>query len=207
MNKENYQKLLEKELDRPGAADKKLLLHACCAPCSSHVLDYLHDKIKITVFYYNPNIVYEDEYLKREAELIRLIDAINEQYPGADITFEPGIFEPEIFVEASKGLEKEPEGGKRCEKCFYLRLKTSALKAKEMGADYFTTTLTISPLKDAQLLNAIGRKVSEEVGISFLPSDFKKKEGYKRSIELSTRFDLYRQDYCGCVYSKRDREK
>ena len=202
MNKENYQKLLESELSKDGAAGKELMLHACCAPCSSHVLDYLHDKIKITVFYYNPNIVEKDEYYKREAELERLIEEINKEYPGANINFAAGNFEPERFLEISKGLEKEPEGGARCEKCFYLRLKETAIMAKESGSDYFTTTLTISPLKNAELLNNIGREISREVGIPFLPSDFKKKEGYKHSVELSAKYGLYRQNYCGCPFSK-----
>lgn len=202
MNKENYQKKLELELEKPETAGKRLMLHACCAPCSSHVLDYLHDKIKITVLYYNPNIVDKEEYSKRENELNRLIEEINKEYPGADIEFAPGNFEPEKFLEMSKGLEKEPEGGKRCEKCFYLRLKETAIRAKENGSDYFTTTLTISPLKNAELLNSIGEAISREVGIAFLPSDFKKKNGYKHSVELSAKYGLYRQNYCGCPFSK-----
>lgn len=202
MNKENFQKLMEEELSKEGAADKKLMLHACCAPCSSHVLDSLHDRIDITVLYYNPNIVDSMEYKKREAELKRLIEQINKEYPGANIKFAAGNFEPERFLEISKGLEKEPEGGARCEKCFYLRLKETARVALENQADYFTTTLTISPLKNAELLNRIGREVEKEVGIKFLPSDFKKKEGYKHSVELSAKYGLYRQNYCGCPFSK-----
>lgn len=206
MNNVNYDRLMKKKLSEEGTGEKLLLLHSCCAPCSSHVLTLLQDKIRIKVFFYNPNITDKKEYDLREAELERLIDELKNEYPGAEITSAPGNFEPERFYEAVKGLEREPEGGKRCEKCFYLRLKEAARMAKECNADFFTTTLTISPLKNARLINEIGEKVSKEEGIVFLPSDFKKNEGYKHSIELSKKYGLYRQDYCGCPYSKAERQ-
>lgn len=201
MNKVNYHKEFLKTMERAGA-DSNLYLHACCAPCSSHVLDLLKGKTHITVFYYNPNITEELEYYKRKEELSRLIASMNDEYPGIEINFVPGNFEPEKFLEAAKGLEDVPEGGKRCEKCFFLRLKETALMAKEAGADFFTTTLTISPLKNAEKINEIGKQIEMETGVRYLPSDFKKNEGYKHSIELSKKYDLYRQDYCGCPFSK-----
>lgn len=206
MNNKNYQQLLERELAE-GGREKTLLLHACCAPCSSHVLDYLQDKIKIKVFYYNPNISEDEEYDKRLQELERLVKELSLEYPGAKIEIVESNKEPERFFEVARGLENEPEGGARCAKCFELRLRESAKKAKEEGADYFTTTLTISPLKNVALLNEIGEKIASEEGIRFLPSDFKKKNGYKHSVELSAKYGLYRQDYCGCVFSKRDAMK
>lgn len=202
MNERNFQKLMDEELSMDGAKEKTLLLHACCAPCSSHCLTYLEEKIKIKVLYYNPNIVEKDEYEKRANELERLVKILNKEYPKASIEFILGSFEPEKFIEAAKGLEKEPEGGKRCEKCFELRLREAARTAKAEGADYFTTTLTISPLKNAKLLNEIGERIAKEEGIKWLFSDFKKKEGYKHSVELSKKYDLYRQNFCGCPYSK-----
>lgn len=204
MNKVNYQKLLEEELAREDTASKTLVLHGCCAPCSSYCLTYLQGKIKIKSFYYNPNIVEEGEYRRRADELSRLVDCLNRDYPEAELEFIEGPFEPEVFLQAVKGLEHEPEGGARCEKCFELRLRAAALMAKQLGADYFSTTLTISPLKNAELINNIGERIAAEVGIRFLNSDFKKKEGYKQSVELSKKYDLYRQDYCGCPFSKRD---
>lgn len=204
MNAINYQKLMDQELktEANGAADKTLLLHACCAPCSSYCLTYLQDKIKIKVFYYNPNIVEKSEYEKRSKELERLVKLLELEYPKASIEFIEGDFEPERFLLQAKGLEKEPEGGARCKKCFELRLKEAAKRAKKEGADYFTTTLTISPLKDVKLLNEIGERIGKEEGIKWLFSDFKKKEGYKQSVELSKKYDLYRQNFCGCPYSK-----
>lgn len=201
MNKQNYQKLLDKELGMEGAAQKTLLLHACCAPCSSYCLTYLQGKIKLKVFYYNPNIVNEDEHNKRSEELERLIAVLWEEYPEADIEFIGSRLDAAPFLLATKGLEKEPEGGARCEKCFELRLRESARLAKSIGADYFTTTLTISPLKNATLINEIGEKIGLEEGIKWLPSDFKKNEGYKQSVELSKKYDLYRQNFCGCPFS------
>lgn len=202
MNAVNFQKIMDNELSTDGAKDRTLLLHACCAPCSSHCLTYLSGKIKIKVFYYNPNIVEKDEHEKRAEELKRLVKTLNIEYPNALIEICGFSYDPAPFLEVAKGLEKEPEGGKRCEKCFELRLRASAKKAKEENADYFTTTLTISPLKNAALINEIGERIGKEEGIKWLPSDFKKKEGYKHSVELSKKYGLYRQDYCGCPFSK-----
>ena len=194
-------------------------MHSCCAPCSSHVMEYLREKAYVTVFYYNPNITEEKEYEARKAEEIRLIKAYNGQTETGDfagmhstaaahrIEVLDADYHPEDFFAAAKGLEDCKEGGARCEKCFTLRLFETARKAKEEGFDFFTTTLTISPLKNAELINAIGMRAGEEAGVPFLPSDFKKKDGYKRSLELSEMFHLYRQDYCGCVYSKKEREE
>lgn len=155
------------------------------------------------MYYYNPNIVEDEEYGKRAQELERLTNILNEEYPGAKLEFIEGAHEPERFLEIAKGLENVPEGGARCEKCFELRLRESARKAKEENADFFTTTLTISPLKNAKLINELGERIGREEGVKWLFSDFKKKEGYKHSVELSKKYGLYRQDYCGCPYSKR----
>lgn len=203
--KRNYQKEMEKVLDaavRDGRVPT-LFLHSCCAPCSSYVLEYLSEFFRITVFYYNPNIYPEQEYGKRVEEQKSLIERMSAVNP---ISFEEGRYDKERFYGMAKGLEKEKEGGERCFRCYELRLREAAKLAKEKGFDYFTTTLTISPLKNAQKLNAIGEKLAEEYGIGWLPSDFKKKDGYKRSVELSREYGLYRQDYCGCVFSKRERE-
>ncbi len=214
----NYSKKLDKILEElekeDGKGDKTLLLHSCCAPCSSYVLEYLREFFHITVFYYNPNITEDVEYRKRVEEQKRLIHDYNKQVEEGNyenmystlaahkIEIIEGDYEPEEFHRLSKGLEKCPEGGGRCEKCFALRLRKTAQMAAAMKFDYFTTTLTISPLKNAQKLNEIGECMASEYAISFLPSDFKKKNGYKRSVELSVLFDLYRQNYCGCIYSK-----
>lgn len=202
----NYQKQLEEVLQKESGHRPKLLLHTCCAPCSSYCLEYLLSHFEITVFYYNPNITEEAEYRHRAAEQQRLIEAL-----GCDIgrhaAFAEGPYEPQRFLEAAKGLEKCPEGGERCERCFRLRLETAAEYAAKNGFDYFTTSLTISPLKNAPLLNTIGKEMGERYGIAFLPSDFKKRGGYQRSIELSKKYDLYRQDYCGCAFSKAEREE
>ena len=212
----NYSKETEKILK--GLAKERaprLLLHSCCAPCSSHVMEYLREYFDLTVFYYNPNITEEPEYEKRLAEEKRLIEAYNRQVETGDFTGmhstgrarKIGILEapydPERWLRAVRGLEDCPERGDRCRVCFTLRLFEAARAAAEHGFDYFTTTLTISPLKDAPLLNEIGERAAAEYGVPFLPSDFIKKDGYKRSIELSQAFGLYRQNYCGCVYSKR----
>ncbi len=203
--KQNYQLQLEQILNVPENKGKRLFLHCCCAPCSSYVLEYLSQSFAITVFYYNPNITESEEYRKRVAEQKRLVEAFNAsgkcQYL---IAFEEGKYEPELFLEAVKGHETDPEGGERCSICFGIRLKEAALLAAKGGYDYFTTTLTISPLKDAERLNAIGRAVGKAAGVMFLPSDFKKKNGYKRSIELSKEYDLYRQNYCGCIFSQNE---
>ncbi|MBQ1171099.1 MAG: epoxyqueuosine reductase QueH [Lachnospiraceae bacterium] len=202
----NYQKKLDEILELPNIQGKKLLIHCCCAPCSSYVLEYLGNYFSITVLYYNPNITSETEYCKRVKEQKRLIDAFNAQkkckYP---IDFVEGNYEPTLFFDAVKGHEKDKEGGERCGICFELRLKEAARYAAKSGYDYFTTSLTISPLKDAERLNAIGEACGKEVHVPFLPSDFKKKNGYKRSIELSKEYDLYRQNFCGCVFSQNEK--
>lgn len=199
---ENYQKLLEKIIQKfpEGEPPKRLLLHSCCAPCSSYVLEYLSDYFDITVFYYNPNIAPEEEYRMRVEEQQKLIGQMSFKYP---VSFIEGSYEPQRFYEMAKGLEKAPEGGERCFGCFALRLEETGKLAKEQKFDYFTTTLTISPLKNAEKLNEIGFKMGEKYGVNWLPSDFKKKNGYKRSTELSAKYGLYRQNYCGCVFSKR----
>lgn len=204
MNKVNYQKRLEaviKDNIEKGRVPS-LFLHACCAPCSSYCLEYLSRYFKITVFYYNPNIYPHKEYEKRVGELKRFI----EEFPAENkIELVVGEYDSEAFFEAVKGFEDVKEGGERCFRCFKLRLSEGAKKAAELGFSYFTTTLTISPLKNAAKLNEIGEECAEKYGVKWLPSDFKKKEGYKRSIELSREYGLYRQDYCGCVFSKRER--
>ena len=209
MNKVNYQKELDKILNRLEASKEvpTLFLHSCCAPCSSYCLEYLSKYFRITVFYYNPNITASMEYRLRVAEQKRLIEALNEKEGHHLIDFVEGDYEPASFLEVAKGLEDCPEGGERCFKCFDLRLRETARLAKERGANYFATTLTISPLKNADKINEIGQNLAGEYGTPWLPSDFKKKEGYKRSIELSKEYDLYRQDYCGCAFSKREAEE
>ena len=200
----NYQIVLDKELEKLKDLDvkPKLLLHVCCAPCSSYVLEYLSNYFDITVFYYNPNISSFDEYKKRLNEEKRFV----KEYPfKEEISIIDGEYDNERFEEEIKGLENEKEGGARCFKCYRLRLSKSAKYARDNNFDYFTTTLTISPYKNANKLNEIGRELEEEYGIKYLYSDFKKKNGYKRSIELSHEYNLYRQDYCGCVYSVRNK--
>ena len=210
----NYQKELERlilqlnrEQEGTDGADgwiPRLLLHSCCAPCSSYVLEYLSDYFSITVFYYNPNITDPEEYQKRVEEQKRLISELPVKYP---ISFIEGEYEPQAFTEIARGLEQVPEGGERCFKCYRLRLEKTARLAKEKGYDYFTTTLTISPLKNAHKLNEIGEELAEQYDCQFLNSDFKKRNGYKRSTELSKEYGLYRQDYCGCIYSKQERDR
>ena len=206
MNKRNYQKELDQILTENQKEEKipVLLLHSCCAPCSSYVLEYLSEYFSITVFYYNPNIYPEEEYYKRVKEQQHFIEQLPVKHP---ISFLEGEFHPEEYYEAVKGLEKEPEGGKRCRVCFSLRMRRAAEEAKKIGADCMTTTLTISPLKNAEVLNEVGEQISRELGVTWLPSDFKKKNGYKRSVELSAEYGMYRQNYCGCVFSKREREE
>lgn len=203
----NYQKELEKIISKLEYKPR-LLLHSCCAPCSSYCLLYLIQYFDVTVFYYNPNITSSSEYLMRVNEQKRLIDAFNmENFSNNKengIKFVEGSYNPEVYLERVKGYEDCKEGGDRCRICFDLRLGEAAKYAKANSFDYFTTTLTISPLKNADVLNEIGQKKGLEEGIDFLPSDFKKKEGYKRSIELSKEYELYRQNYCGCPFSKRD---
>ncbi len=202
-NKINYQKQLDTLIESLQASNQvpKLLLHSCCAPCSSYVLTYLSKYFDITVLYYNPNISPKEEYELRKAEQIRFIQEASFLHP---VSFLECDWEPERFTEIATGLETIPEGGARCFRCYELRLRKTAELAKEHGFDYFTTTLSISPLKNAQKLNEIGEKLSKEYGVSHLPADFKKKEGYKQSILLSKEYHLYRQDFCGCVYSKKN---
>ena len=196
----NYQKELDALIERHTAAGEvpTLLLHACCAPCSSYCLEYLSQYFSITLFYYNPNIYPAQEYTHRVQEARRLCATLPAKHP---ITFLEGTFEPQRFYDAVRGLEGEPEGGARCRVCFRLRLEEAAKQAKEGGFDYFTTTLSISPLKDAAVLNEEGERAAEKFGVRHLPSNFKKKGGYQRSIVLSREYDLYRQNYCGCVFS------
>lgn len=202
MNKINYQKELDKIIEKNLADNKtpSLLLHVCCAPCSSYCLEYLSRYFNITVYYYNPNISEKEEYEYRLSEEKRLVSLMSFENPVKVIE---GNYNPEEFFKAVKGFENEPEGGKRCENCFRLRLEASAKFAKEKKFDFFTTTLTISPLKNADKLNSIGVQLAEKHGVKWLYSDFKKREGYKRSIVLSKEYSLYRQNYCGCVFSKR----
>lgn len=202
MNQRNYQKEMEKIIGGLQGEKKSLLLHSCCAPCSSAVLEKLQEIFDITVFYYNPNISEEFEYRKRVEEQKRLIEAFNGKNPDCLIKIIDGDYEPREFYAVVKGLENCPEGGERCFKCYALRLEKTAQAAKEGNYDFFTSTLTISPLKNAAKLNEIGEEMALKYETSFLPSDFKKKEGYKRSIELSKEYDLYRQNFCGCAFSK-----
>ena len=200
----NYEILMEqqlKEIEKTGIKPK-LLLHSCCAPCSSAILEFLQNYFDITVYFYNPNITFEEEYYKR----------LNEQREyhekrGYSIKVIGGNYNPkEDFFKQVKGLEDRKEGGERCFKCYTLRMEATAQKAKELGFDYFSTVLSISPLKNAQWINEIGEKLSEKYGIKFLNGDFKKKNRYLRSTEISREYELYRQDYCGCVFSKLERE-
>ncbi len=206
MNKKNYQKELEKIIN--WNIQKKLipnlLIHSCCAPCSSYVLEYLSNYFHITILYYNPNIFPKTEYEYRILEQERLISSMSFLNPVQLISTE---YTPNDFYSIVKGLEEEEEGGERCIKCYKLRLEYAAKTAKKMGFDYFTTTLSISPLKNAEKLNEIGLELEKEYGISYLVSDFKKKNGYQRSVELSKKYELYRQNYCGCVYSAKHLEK
>lgn len=179
---------------------QRLLLHVCCAPCSSHVLEKLENIYEITAFFYNPNITIADEYNKRVDELKRFV---SEAPFARKVIIEEGKYNPDDFILMSKGLEEEPERGARCYKCYEMRLRESAIYAKENGYDLFTTTLSISPHKNANWLNEIGKKLADEYEIDYLYSDFKKENGYARSIELSKQYNLYRQNYCGCIYSRK----
>lgn len=202
----NYQKEMEKvlaELEAEGRTPR-LLLHSCCAPCSSYVLEYLSPYFFITDFYYNPNIAPADEYRKRVSEMQRLIREMPLPHP---VEFEEGVYDPDRFYEMARGKEDIPEGGERCFACFEMRLREAAQEALRLHMDYFTTSLSISPLKDAQKLNEIGIRLGEEYGVPYLVSDFKKKNGFRRSTELSREYHLYRQNYCGCVYSRRQAER
>lgn len=196
----NYDLLMEEQIKNLEEGST-LLMHACCAPCSSACLERLGNYFDISIFYYNPNITDKDEYLKRVEEIKKFISSFKTKYP---IKLIEGRYEPEEFFEIAKGLEDEPERGKRCFECYKLRLSETAKVASELNFDYFCTTLTLSPYKNAVWLNEIGEELNSNYNSTYLYSDFKKRNGYKRSIELSKEFDLYRQDYCGCVYSLRD---
>lgn len=204
--KQNYQLMLDKELSEltENGARPSLLLHACCAPCSSYVLEYLSKYFSITLFFFNPNISAKAEYDTRYEELLRLVSEMGLEGGVKTVN---GDYQPERFFAIAKGLEQLPEGGERCKKCYALRLEEAAKEAALGGFDYFTTTLSISPHKNAEWLNNIGASLSQEYGVPYLFSDFKKRGGYLRSCELSEKYGLYRQDFCGCVYSKLERDK
>ena len=198
----NYQRRLDALLENIPENPPKLLLHCCCAPCSSYVLEYLSRFFEITCFFYNPNISPAEEYEKRAEELRRLIE---EQPHDNFVNLIVEKYNSEEFLTAVNSFENIKEGGERCFKCYRLRLEAAAKYAKEYNFDYFCSTLSISPLKNAQKLNEIGEEMSKIYNVAYLPNDFKKNDGYKRSIELSAEYNLYRQDYCGCVFSKRER--
>ena len=216
-NKRNYQRELEQTIQKiqQQGIVPKLLLHSCCAPCTSYVLEYLSQFFQITVLYYNPNIYPQEEYDMRVKEQKAFIERFSKKASEQverdktffAIDFVEGCYEKERFYQAVKGLENIPEGGERCFQCYELRLREAAECALRLGIDYFTTTLSISPLKNAVRLNEIGEALAKEYGIAYLNSDFKKKNGYKRSVELSQEYGMYRQDYCGCIFSKQEREK
>ncbi len=193
----NYQKKLE-ELIKTIQNKPTLLLHSCCGPCSTQVIDYLKDYFAITVLYYNPNIEPQTEYLHRKKEQIRFL----KEYKEAKIDFLDCEYNNTAFKKIAQGLENISEGGARCNQCFYLRMKKTALVAKENNFDYFGTTLTVSPHKNSTIINEIGEKISKELNIKYIYGDFKKNDGYKKSIDLSQQYNLYRQDYCGCLYAK-----
>lgn len=203
MQKVNYGRILDEKLSQLKASGEKpaLLLHACCAPCSSHTLLFLCDYFRITLYFFNPNIAPESEYIYRKEELIRLVKEL-----GLDVEIISEDYDSSPFYELAKGLEDLPERGERCRKCIGYRLRKTAETAKKLGCGYFTTTLTISPHKDCEFINQYGGQLGEELGIAYLFSDFKKHDGYKHSIQLSKEYNLYRQDYCGCVYSRRAKE-
>jgi hypothetical protein len=205
MNKTNIQKEMDALIEHNRAAGIRpsLLLHVCCAVCASYVLEYLHAYFAITIAYYNPNITDEAEYRYRYSELRRYVDEAG----LSDIRYTEVEYDPTVFFSLAQGREEDREGGARCALCFRERLGYTARLAKEGGYDYFATTLTISPLKNAEVLNAIGTKLGEELGIHYLPSDFKKKNGYKRSIELSREYHLYRQNFCGCIFSQKEAQR
>ncbi len=204
MNKRNYQKELDDLIARNTAAGVKpsLLLHVCCAVCASSVLEALYEHFAITIAYYNPNITEEREYAYRYAELRRYVAARG----MTAVRFMDVDYDPDAFFALVRGREEDREGGARCALCFDQRLRYTARRAKEGGYDYFATTLTVSPLKNADLLNAIGEKIAGELGVAYLPSDFKKKNGYLRSIALSKEYNLYRQNFCGCIFSQKEAE-
>lgn len=199
MNSRNYQTELD-GIIQGLAAPPTLLLHGCCAPCSSYVLEYLSQHFLITLYFYNPNITLQEEYTRRLEEVRRLVSVLPVKHP---VTLLEGEYDPALFAALAQGKESEREGGTRCADCYDLRLAQTARLAAQGGFDYFTTTLSISPYKNAYKLNEIGERLAGTYGVRHLPSDFKKRGGYKRSVELSAEYGLYRQDYCGCVYSMR----
>ena len=206
MNKINYQIELDKIIEKNKREDitPSLLLHSCCAPCSGYTIEYLSNYFNITVLYYNPNITPKEEYEKRKSEQIRLINSMPTKNK---VSFLDCDYDSDSFFDIAKGYENCREGGERCFRCYELRLRKTVETAKEKGFDCFCTTLSISPLKNAQKINEIGYKLQDEYNTAWLPSDFKKREGYKRSIELSREYNLYRQDFCGCIYSKLQNEE
>ena len=206
MPKINYQIEMEREIARIHASGTRplLALHSCCAPCSSAVLERLQEAFQLVVFYYNPNISPEAEFRHRAREQARLV---REMPLATDLSVTEGIYEPERFYALVHGHEEDPEGGERCGICFEMRLRSTAEFARSIGADYFTTTLSISPLKDEQRLNAIGEALAAEYGVKYLYSDFKKRDGYRRSCALSEEHGLYRQDFCGCAFSRMERDR
>lgn len=206
MTKINYNLEMEREITRLQRAERRpvLVLHSCCAPCSSAVLERLHEAFELVVFYYNPNISPEAEFRHRADEQKRLVEEMSLR---EDTRVVEGEYDPQRFYELVRGHEEDPEGGERCGICFEMRLRKTAEYARSIGAEYFTTTLSISPLKNAQRLNELGRAIAGEFGLNYLLSDFKKKDGYRRSCVLSEEHGLYRQDFCGCVFSKMERER
>ena len=197
-NRINYQLEMEKVLRRLGDTKPTLLLHACCAPCSSATLERLAEHFRLSILYYNPNIYPPAEYHRREAELERFVEQAGYRYPVIELPYEP-----DEFYTAVKGLEQEPEKGGRCTVCYRLRLEQTARYAAAHGFEWFCTTLSISPMKDPIRINALGQELGEKYNVCFLPSEFRKKDGYKRSLQLSAEYGLYRQDYCGCVFTPR----
>ena len=204
-NKINYQLKMEQLIRENCTKERipRLLLHSCCGPCSTYCIETLAQYFEVTVFYYNPNIFPEEEYYMRVREQERFISEFPTKNP---VHFVEGVFDTERFYQMAKGLEQLPEGGERCFRCYELRLRETAEFAKQNGFDFFTTTLSISPLKNAQKLNEIGQRLEDEYKVKYLFSDFKKKEGYKKSTEISAAYNMYRQYYCGCVYSKASRD-
>ena len=195
---ENYNNKMKEIINNMNGV-KKLLLHSCCGPCSTACIERLTEYFDITILYYNPNIEPIEEYEKRKQYQIEVINKFKSKNKLDILDCD---WENEVYRDYIKGLEREPEGGARCNKCYYLRLDYTAKKAKELGYDYFGTTLTVSPYKHSKTINEIGASIEKKYGVNYLYSDFKKEEGYKRSIELAKEFNLYRQDYCGCLYSK-----
>lgn len=201
---EKENKFIEGDSFDKGVQKPSVLLHSCCGPCSTAVVERLTDEFEITVFFYNPCITDEDEYRRRKDAQVAFIETFNEKNIGnAKVSFKEGDYRPSEFFKATEGFEAEPEGGARCDICFRQRLEKTAECASLLGYDYFATTLTVSPHKSFCLISEIGRSIALRYGLSFLDRDFKKKDGFKRSIELSKTYQLYRQNYCGCKYSKR----